>query len=102
MAIPCQGITITWGGTAFSEVVSFAYTYGGNSIGRERAEVGTASIACLGTANTSITHHGERRQLVATGGGHNLTIDAIWQSVDASATRNDVTSFAITFRLVED
>lgn len=102
MAIPCQGITITWGGTAFTEVTSFAYNYGGNSIGRDTPEVGRAVIACLGTANTSITNHGDRQQLVATGGGHNLTVDAIWQSVAANANRNDVTSFAVTFRLVED
>lgn len=102
MAIPCQGIAITWGGTAFSEVVSFAYNYGGNSISREKADVGRAVVTCLGTANTSITHHGQRRQLVATGGGHNLTIDAIWQSMAASATTNDVSSFVVNFRLVED
>lgn len=101
MAIPCQGITITWGGTAFSEITSFAYNYGGNSIGRDKTDIGRAVIACLGTANTSTVFHGEVRQLVATGGGHNLTVDALWDSVAANATRNDVTSFAVTFRLVE-
>lgn len=102
MAIPCQGISITWGGTPFTEVVSFAYTYGGSSISRESADIGSASIGCLGTANTSTANHGQRLPLVVTGGGHNLTVDAIWLSVNANATPNDVTSFVVTFRLMKD
>lgn len=101
MAIPSQGVSITWGGTPFTEVTSFAYNYGGKSIGRDTADIGRAVVACLGTANTAFTQHGLRKQLVATGGGHNLTVDAIWDSVAANATRNDVTSFAVSFRLVE-
>lgn len=102
MAITSQGISVAWGGVAFQEVRSFSWNYGGNSQGRQNIDVGQAVVACLGTANTAIMNHGVRRQLVATGGGHNLTIDAIWDSVSAVAELNGVSSFAVTFRLVKD
>lgn len=102
MAIPCQGVSITWGTAAFSEVSSFAYNYGGKTVGKDTNEVGRAVVACFGTANTSITNHGTRQTLTATGGGHNLTVSAVWESVQVNANVNGVTTFAVSFRLVED
>lgn len=102
MAFSSQGVSIAWGTAAFQEVRSFAWSYGGNSIGRQNIEIGRAVVVCLGTANTSITNHGQRKSLVASGGGHNLTVDAIWDSVSASADVNDVSSFTVTLRLVKD
>lgn len=102
MATSSQGLSIAWGTATFQEVRSFAWNYGGGSIGRESSEIGRAVVVCLGTANTAITNHGQRKQLVATGGGHNLTVDAIWDSVSATAEVNDVSSFTVSFRLVKD
>jgi len=102
VAISSQGITVTWGGTAFQEVRSVSWDYGGNSQGRQNIDVGRAVVSCLGTANTSTANHGIRRQLVITGGGHDLTIDAIWDSVSAVAELNGVSSFTVVLRLVKD
>lgn len=102
MAIPSQGVSIAWGTATFQEVRSFAWNYGGKSIGRTDPEIGRAAVVCLGTANTAITNHGLRKSLVVTGGGHDLTVDAIWDSVSASAEVNDVSSFTVTFRLIKD
>lgn len=102
MAISSQGISVTWGGAAFTEVRSLTWSYGGNSQGRQNIDVGQVIVSCLGTAITSIANHGVRKQLVVTGGGHDLTIDAIWDSVSAVAELNGVSSFTVTFRLVKD
>lgn len=102
MATPAAGIAIVWGTHTFTEVYSFAYTYGGNAPSRSTAEIGRAVVACYGTAGTSIVHHGEQALLTVTGGGTDLTAQALWTSVAASANRNDVTSYAVTFRLIED
>lgn len=102
MAIRCEGVTITWGGTPFQEVTSYAWNYGGPSQGRQDAEIGRAVVVCLGTANTSTSNHGQRKQLVASGGGQDLTCDAIWDSVAASAQVNGVATFTVTLRLIKD
>lgn len=102
MATSSQGLSVAWGTATFQEVRSFAWDYGGNSIGSTSPEIGRAVVLCLGTANTAITNHGQRKPLVATGGGHNLTVDAIWDSVSATADVNDVSTFTVSFRLVKD
>jgi hypothetical protein len=99
------GITATWGGTPFVEIVGLSWSYGGGpSKGRSviwTDDLGTVSITCLGSANTSLTEYGERKSLVLSGGGQSLTRNAVWESLSVSPELNSVTKFTVTFRLLD-
>jgi hypothetical protein len=99
------GITATWGGTPFVEVVDLSWTYaGGPSKGRTVVwtdNAGSVSITCLGSANTGIGEYGLRKQLALAGGGQSLTLNAVWESLAVSPEVNGVTRFTVTFRLLD-
>lgn len=105
MATYSQGISATWGGVAFTEVVDLSWTYGGGpSKGRSVVwtdEAGSVRLTCLGTANTSTSEYGLRKQLVLSGGGQSLTTYAVWESMDVTPELNGVTKFTINFRLLD-
>lgn len=105
MATYSTGVSATWGGVAFSEVVGLAYSYGsGTPKGRSSDwtdELGSVSLTCLGTANTSKSEYGLRKQLVVTGGGNNLTEYAQWESVAVANEVNGVTRYTVTLKLLD-
>jgi hypothetical protein len=99
------GITASWGGTSFVEVVGLSWSYGGGPVkGRSVVwtdDVGSVSITCLGSANTSTANYGDRKQLVLAGGGQALTLNAVWESLAVSPELNGITKFTVTFRLLD-
>ena len=105
MATYSEGISVTWGGVAFSEVTDLQVAYGGGSPkGRSSAwtdDVGTVSVSCLGSANVSTSNYGDRKQLVVSGGGVSLTQWALYEQVTAQPELNGVTRFAVTFKLLD-
>ena len=105
MATYSTGITATWDTTPFTEVVDLSWSYGG-SLPRGRNdrwtdELGTVSVTCLGTANTSTTQYGLRKDISIAGGGATLTHKAVWQGLTVAPEVNGVTRYTITFRLVD-
>lgn len=110
MATYSTGITASWGGTPFAEIVDLQWSYGGapskdrlaESAQRWTDEVGSVSLTCLGTANIATAEHGSRKQLVLSGGGQSLTINAIYESLSVAPELNGVTRFTVTFRLLDN
>ena len=82
MATYSTGISVTWGGVAFTEVTAAAPVYaGGPSKGRSVVwtdDAGTCTVECFGTANVSSAEYGLRKQLVISGGGVALTTYAVY------------------------
>lgn len=105
MATLAQGITVTWGGTSFQEVTDLQWTYGGGpSKGRSvrwTDDLGSVQIACLGTANTSTSEYGRRKELQVTGGGATLTTYAVWESLSVTPELNGVTKYSLTFKVLD-
>lgn len=106
MATISSGITATWGGTTFTEVVDLSWSYGGalpkGRNDRWTDELGEVSITCLGTANTSTSEYGHRKTIAITGGGASLTHHAVWEAMSVAPELNGVTKYTITFRLVDN
>lgn len=105
MATYSTGITVTWDSTAFVEVTELAWNYGGAQQGREVAWTnapGNVSVTCLGTANCNINQFGQRKVLQITGGGATLNTYAIWESLAVAPERNGVTSYTVTFKIVDN
>jgi hypothetical protein len=99
------GITATWGGVAFVEIVDLSWTYAG-SPPKGRSVVwtdaaGSVSITCLGSANTGIGEYGLRKTLALSGGGQSLTLSAVWESLAVAPEVNGVTRYTVTFRLLD-
>jgi len=105
MATYSQGITATWGGTAFTEVVDLSWTYGGGlPKGRSAVwtdDLGTVTLTCLGTPNMSTAQYGLRKQVVLSGGGVTLTHYAVWESLGVAAELNGVTRYTVTLKLLD-
>ena len=105
MATVSTGITATWGGVSFVEIVDLTWSYGGGAPkGRSviwTDEAGSVSITTLGTANMSTSEYGERKQLVIGGGGQSLTSYAVFEGLTVSPELNGVTRFTATFKLLD-
>lgn len=105
MAAYSTGISATFDGTAFVEVTGLSWQYGGGlPKGRSSTwtdEVGSVSIACLGTANISTAKYGTRADLVLAGGGVALTHKAVYESLNVTPELNGVTRYTVTFRLLD-
>jgi hypothetical protein len=99
------GVAVTWGGSAFSEVVGLDWTYGGGAPKGRSVEwtddAGSVSIAALGTANVSISEYGRRKQLVISGGGQSLTVQAVWESLSVANELNGVTRYTVTLKILD-
>jgi hypothetical protein len=99
------GISVTWNGTAFTEVQELSWSSGGARQGRDVAwspDQGTVSVTCLGTENTARSNFGIRAALVISGGGAGLTSYAAWESVAVAPERNGVTRYTVTLKLLDD
>ena len=105
MATYSTGITAIFDGTAFVEVTGLSWQYGGGlPKGRSTLwtdEVGSVSIACLGTANISTAKYGTRADLVLSGGGVSLTTKAVYESLNVTPELNGLTRYAVTFKILD-
>lgn len=105
MATLSQGIVVTWGGTAFTEVVDLQASYGGSSPKGRSAiwsdEAGSVSVVCLGAVNVSNAMYGTRNDIAISGGGISLTCKAIYEGWSASPEVNGVTRYSVNFRLLD-
>jgi len=105
VATDSTGVSVTWGGIAFSEVSDVSYTYGGGSPkGRSviwTDDAGTVSISCYGATNLATSEYGLRKQLVISGGGSSLTVNAILESIGVNHAVNDVTRFSVSFKILD-
>lgn len=105
MATYSQNVSVSFGGTPFTEVVGLDWQVGGGAPkGRSVAwtdDVGTVTVVTLGTANTSTTQYGTRDTLTISGGGQNLTAKAVWDSLSVANEVNGVTRFTVAFKLLD-
>lgn len=110
MAIPCQGFTVTWGGSALQEVQTLDINQTrGLPIGRTviwTPSRGSVEIAGFSTANLPESEYGRRRTLTFAGptaaGGPAITLfsrDAIYQDCRIQAVANDAVRFAFVFSI---
>lgn len=110
MATYSSGISASWGGTPFVEVYELGLPLYG-SVRKDRSssgsstgwtdEVGDISVAAFGAANMSSSEYGKRKQLVVSGGGVSLTINAVCTGVSATPELNGVTRYTFTAKLLD-
>lgn len=113
MAIPCQGVTFTWGGQTLSEVQELEVDLQrGLPIGR--SVIWTASpgeVRLLGFSITNLpgSEYGTRKRLTiqcmsATAGGSLVTLfdaDCVYRDTNTRANANDAVRFAHTFSVMD-
>lgn len=103
MATFSTGITVTFNGTAATEVVGLAWTWGGGkSKGRSVVwtdDAGSVTVDSLGAVSTST--YGTRGTLTISGGGMSLTCTACCTGVSAAAELNGVTRYATTYEIIQ-
>lgn len=110
MATLSTGISATWGGVAFVEVVDLGLPLYG-SVRKDRStngesqgwsdDVGSVSITAYGTANMNVVEYGKRKSLVISGGGAGLTSNAVCTGITVSPTLNGVTRYTFTAQLLD-
>lgn len=105
MATYSTGVSVTWGGVAFTEVTSAAPTYAGTaSKGRSVVwtdDAGSVVVECYGSANVSTSEYGLRKQLVISGGGMSLTSYAVYLGFSMTPELNGVTRYSVRFQLLD-
>lgn len=103
MAVHSSGISVSFNGTAASQVVALSWSWGGGMPkGRSSAwtdDIGTATIELLGSASTGA--YGQYGQLVISGGGMDLTCSACCTLVGAAAELNGVTRYTYEFKIIQ-
>lgn len=105
MAILSTGITVTFGVTTFAEVTDLAWSYGGG-LPKGRGDywtddVGSVTVACLGTSGVATANYGVRDDLEIFGGGANLTCKAVCEGLNVAPELNGVTRFTVTFKILD-
>jgi hypothetical protein len=110
MAIVSTGISASWGGTPFAEVYELGLPLYG-SVRKDRSssgtstgwsdEVGDVSVSAYGTANMQTSEYGKRKELVVSGGGVSLTLNAVCTAVSATPELNGVTRYTFTAKLLD-
>ena len=105
MATPCTGVTVTWNSVAFREVVSAKVTLGG-SLPLTRSgqtpfavDMGSIELACLHSANCTISNYGKRATFQVQGPGLVFTHKAIFERLNIQKQTNDVERYTVTLRL---
>ncbi len=106
MANVCTGVTASWDGKPFGEVVEIKVNAGG-SLPLARAstwafDVGTIDISCLSTANVSLAEYGKKDTLTIAGGGLAFSTKAICERVQLSGRVNDIARYAVTFKITPE
>jgi hypothetical protein len=102
MATYSTGISVTWGGAAFTEVFGISWSWGGARLGRSInwiADPGSVTVSCYGATNVSTAEHGLRKALVITGGGSAFNGYGICESVAVAPELNGVTKYTVTFKI---
>jgi len=64
-------------------------------------QAGSVTVECLGSANISTSEYGLRKQLVISGGGVNLTSQAVYEGFQMTPEVNGVTRYTVTFNLLD-
>lgn len=102
MATYSTGVTATFPGATFSEIVGLSFNYGGGMPeGRGvafKAMLGQVQIELLGGATNAI--YGTRGSLALSGGGISLTVTAVCTDVAAVAEVNGVTRYSYSFDIL--
>ena len=105
MATFSTGITAKFGADTFAEVTDLAWMYGGGlPKGRDSTwtdEIGTVTLACLGTTCISTAKYGLRDDLTITGGGAALTCKAVYMGLNVAPELNGVTRYSVTFKILD-
>lgn len=105
MATLSTGITCTWNGTSFGEVTGLSWSYGGGMPkGRSTPwtdELGSVTVQCLSATGVGTGNYGTRATLVIAGGGADLTVPALYESVTVSPELNGVTRYGVTFKILD-
>ena len=109
MAIPCQGLTLTWGGQTLSEMQALEIDLfqGALPQGRTTAwtpNIGDVRLTGFSIANLSAAEYGKRKRLTITGPGGVGTLfdsDCIYNGCRIDASANDAVRFAFTFRVMD-
>ena len=107
MAIYATGVTATWNGVSFGEVLELSVTHGGSlPLARDSTwtlDVGTIELKCLHTANISTTNYGKRGSLTIAGGGLTYSSSkAVLEKFTIGGAVNikgDVARYSVTLRL---
>ena len=105
MAIDAVGVTISWNGVTFDEVVDLKVLHGGDlPISRGGGgspfalDLGTIDVVCLGTANCTTDNSGRRATFQVSGPGVVFTHKAIFQRLAVEKKVNDVQRHTVTLR----
>jgi len=112
MAIPCQGFTITWGGSTLSEVQALeADIYGGElPQGRTTTwtpNLGEVRLLAFSLTNLATSDYGRRKRLTVTapvqpsGSVTLFDSDCIYSGYRVDSQANDAVRFAFTFRVMD-
>lgn len=104
MATYSTGMSASFRGTSFGEVTGINVNYGGSTTGRNAAwsaDLGSISIECLGSSGVSTSNFGFRGAYSISGGGVNLTGNAIYEGFSISPEVNGVTRFTVNLKIVD-
>jgi len=107
MANVCTGVTASWNGQPFGEVVEIKVNAGGSGLPLARAstwtfDAGTIDISCLSTANVSLAQYGRKATLTISGGGLTFSTKAVCERVQLSGKVNDIARYAMTFKITPE
>jgi hypothetical protein len=106
MATQCAGVTASWGGASFGEVVEIKVNAGGGlPLARGSTwtlDAGTIDISCLSNANVSLAQYGRKATLSISGGGLTFSTKAVCERVQLSGKINDVARYAMTFKITPE
>lgn len=103
MATYSTGISVSFNGSAFAEVVGLSWSWGGG-LPKGRSVVwtddaGSVSVETIGGASSSL--YGGSGALAISGGGMDLTCTACCTSVSAAAELNGVTRYTFDFKIIQ-
>jgi hypothetical protein len=107
MANVCTGVTASWNGQPFGEVVEIKVNAGGSGLPLARAstwtfDAGTIDISCLSDDKLSPHDYGKKATLSIAGGGLAFSTKAICERVQLSGKVNDIARYAVTFKITPE
>jgi len=101
VATSSQGCTVTFAGGALNELTSVQLELGGGlPIGRGVSYAPSGGSVTAEALAPSSFNWGQYGQLSISGGGINLTYNAVCTGKGATAAANDVTRYTFTFDLI--
>jgi hypothetical protein len=104
MAVYSHGVTVTWGGTTYEEVVSCAISGGGDRQGRDSpwaASQGSLQVGCLSPTGSDVGLCGTRESLSVSGGGISYSGFAVLGEITAECELNGVTRYTLSYTLCD-